>query len=156
MQRTSILAVVILGAFSYSAASEVNADSEVIKTGRYTIIKNAVNSDQAHPLKVVIGTRLPQSVVTIEDAVKYLLSRSGYQLADISELSDEAIVLLGHELPAVQRTISQVTLDKALMMLAGDAFDLVVDPLHRRIGFELKPNMVSLYGANTIGIEVDL
>lgn len=50
-------------------------------------------------------------------------------------------------MPAVQRNISQVTLDKALMMLAGDAFDLAVDPLHRKIAFILKENMVSLYGS---------
>ena len=139
---------IILGVLAVCFSAHALADNEVIQTGRYTVFKNQISISQTNPLKVVVGTRFPQSVITIEDGVCYLLSRSGYRLADAKELSEEAIVLLGHEIPAVQRTINHITLDRALMMLAGESFDLAVDPVHRRIGFILKDDIASFYTAN--------
>ena len=120
--------------------------SEYTQTNRYTKIENIVSHAQANPLKVIVNTNLPQSVVSVRDAVQFLLSRSGYVLASDSVLPDEAVTMLGLELPAIQRTIEHVTLDKTLAMLAGDAFDLVIDPIHRKIGFKVKSDIKSLYG----------
>ena len=120
--------------------------SDYTQTNRYTKIENVVSYAQANPLKVVINTNLPQSVVSVGDAVKFLLSRSGYRLASENVLPNEAVTMLGLELPAIQRKIEHVTLDKTLAMLAGDAFELVIDPIHRKIGFKIKSDIKSLYG----------
>lgn len=69
MKLFPVLTIFVVVVFSCSAKAMSTAE-ELIQTGRYTVIKNQVASDQANPLKVVVGTRLPQSVVTIEDAVK--------------------------------------------------------------------------------------
>lgn len=117
---------------------------EIMQTGRYSQTKNIPPVDQLNPLKVVIKTRIPQSVVSVRQAVEFLLARSGYQLADQSILSEESLSLLSLPLPSVQREIGPMTLDQALRTLAGEAFELVVDPVHRKIGFELSARIIKL------------
>ena len=48
---------------------------EVMQTGRYTYVKNIPPVDQLNPLKVVIKTRIPQSVETVGQTVEFLLAR---------------------------------------------------------------------------------
>ena len=115
--------------------------TERIQTGRYSYVKNIPPVDQLNPLKVVVKTRIPQSVQTVGDTVTFLLARSGYELADQSVLSVEAKTLLNLPLPAVHRNIGPMTLDRALQTLSGDAFELVVDPVHRKIAFILSTQL---------------
>lgn len=114
---------------------------EVMQTGRYTYVKNIPPVDQLNPLKVVIKTRIPQSVETVGQTVEFLLARSGYVLADESVLSQEAQTLLRLPLPQVHRSIGPMTLDRALHTLSGDAFELVVDPVHRKVAYELSTKL---------------
>ena len=114
---------------------------EVMQTGRYTYVKNIPPIDQLNPLKVVIKTRIPQSVETVGQTVEFLLARSGYVLADKAVLSEEAKTLLSLPLPQVHRNIGPMTLDKALHTLSGDAFELVVDPVHRKVAYELSTKL---------------
>ena len=114
---------------------------EVMQTGRYTYVKNIPPVDQLNPLKVVIKTRIPQSVETVGQTVEFLLVRSGYVLADKTVLSEEAKTLLSLPLPQVHRNIGPMTLDKALHTLSGDAFELVVDPVHRKVAYELSTKL---------------
>jgi len=124
-------------ASSVVMAEMPNADmpQEYVQTGRYTNIVNEPMTAQQNPLRVIIDTRLPQEVVTVEDAVHFLLARSGYHLADDRVLTREAQILMNHELPMVQRKIGPMTLDRALGVLGGDAFELVVDPINRKIAY---------------------
>lgn len=133
--------VMISGATALSAqlafAAPVNSDqpSEYVQTGRYTNVVNAPDVAQKNPLKVVVNTRLPVSVITIEDAIIFLLARSGYELADYRVLSPEARILMSLQVPQVQRTISSLSLDQVLSMLGGEAMELVVDPINRKIAY---------------------
>jgi len=56
-------------------------------------------------------------------------------------LSEEAKVLLDLPLPAIHRTIGPMTLDRALNTLSGEAFELIVDPVHRKVAFELSEKL---------------
>jgi type IV pili sensor histidine kinase/response regulator len=115
---------------------------EALQTGRYSYIKNIPPVDQLNPLKVVIKTTIPQSVDTVGETVKFLLARSGYVLAEDSVLSKEAKALLSLPLPQIHRNIGPMTLDRALLTLSGEAFELVVDPVHRKIAYELSTKLV--------------
>ena len=139
-----LIALAILSTFSvYVAAKEsgsIKSDEvsiEQVQTGRYTHVKNIPPVDQINPLKVVVVTRIPQSAVTVGDSISYLLSRSGFVLADASVMSTETQNLMLLPLPQVQRQIGPMTLDKALKTLGGDSFELVVDPVHRIVNYEL-------------------
>lgn len=139
-----IVAFTLLSAFSVAVIAGdntlTNIDDghiELMQTGRYTHVKNIPPVDQANPLKVVVLTKIPQSAQTIGDSVNYLLARSGYSLADTRVMSNETRTLISLPLPQVQRNIGPITLDKALKVLGGDSFELVVDPVNRIINFEL-------------------
>lgn len=114
---------------------------ETLQTGRYTHVKNIPLVDQLNPLKVVVKTRIPQSVTTVREAVQFLLARSGYSLAGNDVLSNEALSLLELPLPQVHRNIGPMTLDKVLHTLSGESFELVVDPVHRKIAYELSAKL---------------
>lgn len=114
---------------------------ERVQTGRYSFVQNIPPVDQLNPLKVVIRTRVPQSINSVGQTVEFLLARSGYVLADASVLSEEAKVLLDLPLPAIHRTIGPMTLDRALNTLSGEAFELIVDPVHRKVAFELSEKL---------------
>src|SRR5690606_5681633 len=114
---------------------------EVMQTGRYSYVKNIPPIDQLNPLKVVVKTKVPQSVETVGQTVQFLLARSGYVLADESVLSAETKALLSLQLPEVHRNIGPMTLDQALHTLSGEAFELVVDPVHRKVAYEMSSKL---------------
>ena len=114
---------------------------EVMQTGRYTYVKNTPPEDQLNPLRVVIKTRIPQSVETVGQAIGFLLARSGYTLIDKSAQGEEVQALLGLPLPQVHRNIGPMTLDQALHTLGGDAFELVIDPVRRKVAYELSTKL---------------
>ncbi len=115
---------------------------DVIQTGRYSHVRNAPLEDEFNPLKVVVKTSFPRSIESIGQAMNLILLRSGYQMADTTVLSPEAVSLMRLPLPEVHRDIGPMRLDMALRSLAGSAYDLVVDPVNRRIAFELSSNIV--------------
>lgn len=152
MKNRAFLASLILGISCSSFASDSTnlgiSDSksvEVMQTGRYSKVKNIAPIDQLNPLKVVVQTSVPQSITTVRETIDFLLIRSGYRLAEDEVLSEAAKTLLSHNLPQVHRTLGPMTLDKALNTLSGEAFELVVDPVHRKVGFELSDALARVY-----------
>lgn len=147
MKTQAIISALCLSMSAASIADVKTYDSEearqieVMQTGRYSKVKNIPPADQLNPLKVVIQTRIPQSVNTVGETVNFLLVRSGFTLADEGVLSEEAKTLLGLPLPQVHRNIGPMTLDNALHTLGGSAFELVVDPVHRKVAFELSTKL---------------
>jgi len=118
---------------------------DAVTTGRYTEVSNQINYVQSFPLSVIVDTTFPQSVITIQDALEFLLARSGYTLIATSEASESTRILFSHPVPFVQRSIKHVSLKNALSMLGGNEFNLIVDPVYRRISFELNDTVAELY-----------
>jgi len=114
---------------------------DAIQLSRYTQLRNIPPVDQMNPLRVVVKTKIPQNIKTIGNTVKFLLIRSGYKLADESVLSHETKALLSLSLPQIHRKLGPMTLDTLLSTLAGESFSLLVDPVHRKIGYELTSNL---------------
>ncbi len=125
-------------AFCLLIATTVSAEpDESIKVGRYTYVKNVPPVEQLYPLRVTIKTRIPQGIKSVEGAIKNLLMRSGYSLLDKKQMSEEAKTLMELELPQIHRSLGPMTLDVALKAISGSAYELVVDPVHRKITYEL-------------------
>tara|TARA_R110001583_G_scaffold88182_1_gene228973 strand:+ start:19109 stop:19546 length:438 start_codon:yes stop_codon:yes gene_type:complete len=138
-----ILCPVLMAASSATLADRfVHENTEVVQTGRYSHVRNVPLADQFNPLKVVVSTTFPSQLQSVGQAMNFLLLRSGYEMANTLVLSDETVELLRLPLPEIHRQIGPVTLDVALRTLAGDAFDLIVDPVHRKIAFELSSKIV--------------
>jgi type IV pili sensor histidine kinase/response regulator len=142
MLRYLLCPTLLLFSVASSADQYVHEKSDVIQMGRYSHVRNVPLADQFNPLKVVVSTTFPSQLQSVGQAMNFLLLRSGYEMANTLVLSDEAIELLRLPLPEVHRQIGPITLDQALKTLAGDAFDLIVDPVHRKIAFELSSKIV--------------
>ena len=91
---------------------------------------------QAELMEATVAVQLPARIQTIGEAVRYLLQRSGYRLAAAESTEPDTLALFSLPLPAVHRHLGPMTLREALETLAGPAFYLVQDPVHRLITFE--------------------
>lgn len=106
-----------------------------MQVGRYSIWPVTATRAQVAPLSAIVAVRFPRPVQTVEQAVQHLLDGSGYRLAGAPD--SPAAIMLAQPLPKVHRSLGPLPLDQALQTLAGPVFQLVQDPLHRRIAFEL-------------------
>ena len=112
--------------------------SSVVMTGRYSAVIPEPTSAQKNPLKTLVKIRFPHQIRKVGQAINYLLKRSGYRLTPV-QISDPAQrILLQLPLPEIHRDIGPMPLYKALSTLAGEPYLLVVDPVHRLVGFDLK------------------
>jgi len=108
-----------------------------IQTGRYTTINPIASDQQIKILTVVVTVVFNKNVTTVGDAVSHLLLRSGYRQASLSSSDPMIPTLLNSPLPAIHRQLGPITIENALRVLAGEAWDLVVDPVNRMVSFEL-------------------
>jgi type IV pili sensor histidine kinase/response regulator len=114
---------------SYVSASEA-------RVARYSEISLSPSEAQRDPLLSPVQTLVPHELILIGDTVDWLLEPSGYRLASASSGVPERAMFLALRLPDVQRTLEGLPIRTALQTLAGSAFRLVEDPVHRLISFE--------------------
>lgn len=102
---------------------------------RFTKIKTDLNRVQSNPLLTIVKIKFPPSVKTVGDSIRYSLVESGYSLVPFDNMTEETKTLMNLPLPRIHRTISFVSLENLLKVLAGDVFTLLVDPVTRQISF---------------------
>ena len=73
------------------------------------------------------------------EGLREILHGTGYQLADAAAADPEIGRLYGQPYPEHQRQVGPAELGEVLERLAGPAWQLVVDPVNRRVSFELRP-----------------
>ncbi len=112
-------------------------ETEYAQTGRFISVPVGPSVGQRNPLESLITVTFPANIVTIGDAVEHLLSRTGYQLATPVQLDLATRSLLKLPLPEVQRRIGPIRVKEAMAMLVGESFQVLVDPVHRLVGFKL-------------------
>ena len=117
------------------SVASVNVHASDIQIGRYSMLSAAPTQAQAELLATTVTVQLPARIQTIGEAMQYLLQRSGYRLAAVESTDPDTLALFALSLPAVHRQLGPMTLRDALEMLAGPAFHLVQDPVHRLITF---------------------
>lgn len=119
----------------FCTVASVNLQASDIQTGRYSMFSTAPTKAQAELLETTVTVQLPARIQTIGEAVRYLLQRSGYRLATEESIEPDTLALFALSLPTVHRHLGPMTLRDALETLAGPAFHLVQDPVHRLITF---------------------
>ena len=124
-------AFAVLGLVSSSVASAAE-----LQVGRYATVLASPTQAQIQLLSAIVDVAFPTPVVTVGQAVHYLLQPSGYWLSP--QVTSEPIreMLLGLPLPEPHRALGPMPLQTALETLAGPAFRLVEDPVHRLVSFE--------------------
>ena len=116
--------------------ASVNLKADDAQVGRYSVIAAVPTKAQTDLLATTLTIRFPERIQTLGESVRYLLQRSGYRLAKIESIGPDTVNLFGLPLPAVHRSLGPMTLRDALKTLAGPAFNLVQDPIHRLVTFE--------------------
>ncbi len=129
-------------------------DSEPLS--RYSFVKTDASPDQKEILNVIIQVSFDHSVMTVGDAIRRLLRRSGYQMASLERSHGLLPVLLDLPLPDVHREMGPITLKEALQILAGPPWRLIVDPVYRLVSFEINDEYHKLYETPLPGVRDDL
>ena len=119
----------------------VGQAQSTVQTGRYTAAATGPTDAQREPLQAVVSIEFKRDVATIGAAVRTLLADTGYELADVLYWEPELFALHERLLPAVQRTLGPMTVLDALQTLAGPAFRVIVDPIHRLVLLEVDPSV---------------
>ena len=129
----TVIAVCVAG---LCTVANRNLQANDIQAGRYSLLAATPTQAQAELLATTMTVRFPERIQTVGEAVRYLLQRSGYRLAHVESIAPETIALFALPLPAVHQNLGPMSLRDALETLAGQAFNLVQDPVHRLITFE--------------------
>ena len=116
--------------------ASVDLQASDIQVGRYSLFAATPTEAQVELLAATMSVRFPERIQTVGDAVRHLLQRSGYRLADVQAIGPDTVGLFTLPLPAVHRTLGPMPLRDALETLAGPAFQLVQDPVHRLVSFD--------------------
>ncbi len=112
------------------------SEEEYARTDRYTLAKVEARSDQKTPLTTVVTLSFGAEIKTVGEAITELLQGSGYQwVVSANEQGDQLLNTL--TLPAIARTLGPIRLEDALTTIAGKAWTLRVDELHRTVSFDI-------------------
>ena len=133
--RARLLAVALFPCAAIVGTPPGMAGAEV-QVGRYATVLAAPSVEQADLLTAQVSMSFPEFVVTVGQAVEHLLQSSGYRLSPQQAAEPTRQSLLNLPLPEPHRKLGPMPLKTALETLAGPAFRLVEDPVHRLVSFE--------------------
>lgn len=105
-----------------------------LRYGRYTLVSTEPATEQRDLLAQIIDVSIPSNLnPSVQDALQYLLQRSGYSLCpDTAAVK----VLFSLPLPAAHYRLGPIPLRSALQVLAGPAWQLTTDEVSRSVCFE--------------------
>ena len=128
--------VAVICAVGICTVASMNLQAKDLQVGRYSLFATTPTQAQAELLATTMAVQFPNRIQGVGEAVRYLLQRSGYRLANIEAIGPDTAALFALPLPAVHRSLGPMMLRDALETLAGPAFQLVQDPAHRLVTFE--------------------
>jgi conjugative transfer region protein (TIGR03748 family) len=111
--------------------------NEDYKVGRYSSISTKPTNAQMDLLAVIIEIKFPLAVNTVGSALELMMINSGFRLAEQSSTDPNLSILLNSPLPNIHRSLGPMSLRTALKTLSGLSWDLIIDPVHRLISFDL-------------------
>lgn len=135
MKKKKVLSALLLLLLCCSGIASAKAFTEY--PSRYTRIDPQVTPSQNNILGYKRKRTFPRkSVKTVGQAMRIWLRGTGYNLAS-AHPDRNVYQLLQLDLPNVHRTLGTVSIESGLKALAGDPWELVIDPVHRLVSFSL-------------------
>lgn len=109
---------------------------EVLRTSRYQLVAMQTPLEQRELLEQVVNVHIPPSAAStsVGDAIRFTLRNTGYSLCHPTQ--DHQKWLFSRPLPAVHYHLGPIALREALQVLAGDAWELIDDPVKREVCYE--------------------
>ena len=134
---------ILIALASLAIASQCYAASTQV--GRYLTVSNKPQLYQRDPLQQTFALTFPGRITTVGSAIRYILTKTGYSVLPHKYRNKTVNVLLKQKLPLGDRHLGSTTVIEGLAALAGNSYQVLVDPEHRYISFILKPKYMSLY-----------
>ncbi len=116
------------------------------RVSRYLTVEPVADESARFPLMSVGDISFSSKVQTVRDALNAVLEGTGYSIAPDAILDPASLTMLGSTVAASQRSLRTVTPLNAMAALIGPGFEVIVDPLSRRVAFD-----VCLHSPETIG-----
>ena len=107
-----------------------------LQVDRYTAYKANATVEEINPLLVITQINFPSEAKTVYDAIEHALQRSGYRV-DWRQSAEAYDIFSELEMPAVHRKLNLMTLKDAITTLAGDAWQILVDSVNRKLVIRL-------------------
>ncbi len=107
-----------------------------LQVDRYTGYKTNAALEEVNPLLVLTQINFPSAVKTVQEAIDHALQRSGYRV-DWRQSAEAYNIFSGLDIPAVHRRLNLMTLKDAIATLAGEAWQLLVDSVNRKLVIQL-------------------
>ena len=132
--RSQLAVIACVASFSLVCSPQLQASE--VQVGRYSMYAATPTTAQKDLLTSIIKIQFPEKLQTVGEAVQHLLKGSGYRLARTEVIGQDTLDLFALPLPDTHRSLGPMPLKTALETLAGPAFRLVEDPVHRLLTFE--------------------
>ncbi len=146
LKRCALVGVLAFGLLGVTTASIANS----VSIGRYLSVKVKPQADQERLLQQRLYAKFPQNILTLKQAIDFLLQFSGYRLVASQQMSQPVRDMLRQALPEVDKTFGPMTLIQSLETLVGAPFCVLIDPINRLVGFKVKPSYQHLYKRSVI------
>lgn len=124
------------GAVSPDTKLHSDKSNSTLQVARYSVITPQASEAQQDLLAMARPLDIPQDILTVGEALNWLLVPSGYRLIEEEYFSEGLIGLLGLPLPQVHREFEALPLRAVIRLIVGPAFILIEDPIHRLVTIE--------------------
>ncbi len=127
---------VLISMFNLSADNRIRNEN-IKHISRYMTVNPSATQAQRNPMKGVIPhINFRHNIKTVGQALQNILKDSGYKLTRFHP-DKHVNSLLRLPLPHIHRNMGPLTLEEALNTLAGEPWQLAVDPISRLVTFTL-------------------
>ena len=99
--------------------------------------------NQTKVLKENITQEYSKNVQTVSDAVKSILSLSGYHLASLNDQDQYAQAMLSQKLNPNQRKMINEDFRRAILSLVGDDFNILINNANKSVLLKTKESLIS-------------
>ena len=113
-----------------------NLHDRRLQVDRYTGYKTNATLEEVNPLLVLTQINFPSAIKTVREAIDHALQRSGYRV-DWQQSAEAYNVFSALDIPVVHRKLNLMTLKNAIATLAGEAWQLLVDSVNRKLVIRL-------------------
>lgn len=112
----------------------LGAQTQTYYGNGYTLIAEDT-SQVSNDLNIMVYKNI--NAQTVEAGLQQLLAGSGWQLATQKNADPDISRLYHQRYPDFKRHLNPIKLSDALQYIAGNAWDLVVDPVNKLVSFQL-------------------
>ena len=132
-----VLLLLVTSSVSARTPSLPHQNENSLSVSRYIDVIPGPTNAQKNPLNLVLPhINFKHNIKSVGQAINYLLSDTGYKLTRFHP--DKRVHnLFRLPLPKIHRNMGPMTLAQALNVLAGEPWDLSVDPINRLVSFQL-------------------